>query len=462
MNLRSLATAAPKTPWSGSAACSALYLVVSSSTGWKRMRGDRAFFDTNVLIYAFAKDERRTKIAETLLSGGGVVGVQTLNEFVAVAVRKLAMPWDDVLEALSAIRVLFPSPVPLTVRTHDAALRIARRYGYHIYDSLVIAAALEARCNTLFSEDMKDNQAVEGLTIRDPFREVKARRRRRCPRGRFLGGAAGRDGPRGAQLDALAVGGLSRDGDRQAPGDGNFAQRGARRGDLAGRHIAVRGQVRGYAAEIAQHIRIAKGDQRHRLAGGNQRLKRVRQFPAQHAHGAAIRPHRRERRHHVALTAHQAAQGFIQLLAGEGGVPGVEGRARRNLADFLAEGLALGGQPALRHRHVAGLFRRRQRNHAAPIAHQRYRVVGDLLRLLVALGRIHHVTDAFQIHKPLAVQPHALLGGPEFARVFLDALARQAAALHGGGNGFRPGVRIARHEQHIGAGLERAHRRRAE
>jgi predicted nucleic acid-binding protein len=143
------------------------------------MRGDRAFFDTNVLIYAFAKDERRTKIAETLLSGGGVVGVQTLNEFVAVAVRKLAMPWDDVLEALSAIRVLFPSPVPVTVRTHDAALRIARRYGYRIYDSLVIAAALEARCNTLFSEDMKDGQAVEGLTIRDPFREVKASRSRR-------------------------------------------------------------------------------------------------------------------------------------------------------------------------------------------------------------------------------------------------------------------------------------------
>ena len=143
------------------------------------MTGDRAFFDTNVLIYAFAKDDRRTKIAETLLAGGGVLGVQTLNEFVAVAVRKLAMPWDDVLEALSAIRVLFPSPVPLTVRTLDVALRIARRYGYHIYDSLVIAAALEARCNTLFSEDMKDNQAVEGLTIRDPFREVKASRSRR-------------------------------------------------------------------------------------------------------------------------------------------------------------------------------------------------------------------------------------------------------------------------------------------
>jgi predicted nucleic acid-binding protein len=133
------------------------------------MKGDAAFFDTNVLIYAFAKDDPRTEIAERLLGAGGVVGVQTLNEFVAVAVRKLGMPWKDVLEALSALRVLFPAPVPLTVQTHDAALRIAGRYGYPIYDSLVIAAALEARCQTLFSEDIHDGQAIEGLTIRNPF-----------------------------------------------------------------------------------------------------------------------------------------------------------------------------------------------------------------------------------------------------------------------------------------------------
>ena len=143
------------------------------------MSGERAFFDTNVLIYAFAKGDRRTKIAETLLAGGGVLGVQTLNEFVSVAGRKLGMPWEEVLEALSAIRVLFPSPVPLTVQTHDRALGIAGRYGYHIYDSLVIAAALEARCNTLLSEDMNDGQTVEGLTIRDPFRAVRAGRSRK-------------------------------------------------------------------------------------------------------------------------------------------------------------------------------------------------------------------------------------------------------------------------------------------
>ena len=133
------------------------------------MKGALPFLDTNGLIYAFAEDDPRTKAAEILLAGGGVVGVQTLNEFVAVATRKLAMPWEEVLEALSAIRVLCPSPVPLTVETHDAALRIAGRYGYGFYDSLVIAAALEAGCGTLFSEDMHDGQVIEGLTIRNPF-----------------------------------------------------------------------------------------------------------------------------------------------------------------------------------------------------------------------------------------------------------------------------------------------------
>jgi len=89
------------------------------------MKGEAAFFDSNVLVYAFAKDDRRAEIAEALLARGGVVGVQTLNEFVAVAVRKPAMPWKEVLEALRALRELWPSLVPLTLETHDAALRIA-------------------------------------------------------------------------------------------------------------------------------------------------------------------------------------------------------------------------------------------------------------------------------------------------------------------------------------------------
>ena len=134
------------------------------------MSGERPFFDTNVLIYVYRLNDPRSEMAERLLAAGGVVGVQTLNEFVSVAHRKLNMPWKAILDALDDIGVLCPSPVPLTLAIHQKALQIAQRYRYHIYDSLMIAAALQASCHTLFSEDMQDGQTIDGLTIRNPFR----------------------------------------------------------------------------------------------------------------------------------------------------------------------------------------------------------------------------------------------------------------------------------------------------
>jgi predicted nucleic acid-binding protein len=130
----------------------------------------KVFFDTNVLIYAVAKDDPRSARAEELLDAGGILSVQILNEFVSVARRKIQMPWSDVTEALDAFEVLCPSPLPITIETHQAALEVARKHGYNIYDALVIAAALEARCETLYSEDFQDGQKIDArLTIRDPF-----------------------------------------------------------------------------------------------------------------------------------------------------------------------------------------------------------------------------------------------------------------------------------------------------
>ena len=131
---------------------------------------DRAFFDTNVLLYTIGQRDDRTPTAEALLAGGGVVSVQVLNELASVARRKLRMSWPDVTAALAAIKILCPSPLPLTVETHDAALRLAVRHGYHIYDALIVAAALEGECSTLYSEDLHAGQMIDGrLTIRNPF-----------------------------------------------------------------------------------------------------------------------------------------------------------------------------------------------------------------------------------------------------------------------------------------------------
>ncbi len=130
---------------------------------------DRSFFDTTTLIYSVSEEDPRATVAEDLLAGGGHISVQVLNEFTAFARRKLKMSWEEVNDALAAIRALCESAVPLTVETHETALSIAARYGYHIYDSLILAAALETECNILYSEDMQDGMQIEGLTIRNPF-----------------------------------------------------------------------------------------------------------------------------------------------------------------------------------------------------------------------------------------------------------------------------------------------------
>jgi predicted nucleic acid-binding protein len=70
---------------------------------------------------------------------------------------------------LSAIRTLCEVRTPLSVETHEAALEIAEQYGYHIYDALILAAALDADCDTLYTEDMQDAQRVGPITIRNPF-----------------------------------------------------------------------------------------------------------------------------------------------------------------------------------------------------------------------------------------------------------------------------------------------------
>jgi predicted nucleic acid-binding protein len=131
---------------------------------------EKVFFDTNVLVYAIGQSDARTPAAEALLAAGGVVSVQVLNELAAVARRKLGMTWADVADALSAIRTLCPSPVPLTEETHDAALSLAARHGLHIYDALVVAAALEAGCTTLYSEDLQTGRVIDRrLRIENPF-----------------------------------------------------------------------------------------------------------------------------------------------------------------------------------------------------------------------------------------------------------------------------------------------------
>ena len=131
------------------------------------MSADRPFFDTNVLLYLITVDVKAEK-AEALLKSGGVVSVQVLNEFASVSSRKYKLTWLEVREALSTIRAGC-EVIPLTVEIHESALAIIEKYGFSFYDSLILAAAAQAKCRTVYSEDMQNGQVVQGVTIRNPF-----------------------------------------------------------------------------------------------------------------------------------------------------------------------------------------------------------------------------------------------------------------------------------------------------
>ena len=127
-----------------------------------------SFFDTNVLLYLLSKDAAKADRAEALLASGGTVSVQVLNEFASAASRKLAMTISEIREFLSTIRAIC-TVKPLDVETHDLGLDLAERDGYSIYDALIVAAAVRARCFVLYTEDLQHGQMVEKLQIRNPF-----------------------------------------------------------------------------------------------------------------------------------------------------------------------------------------------------------------------------------------------------------------------------------------------------
>jgi predicted nucleic acid-binding protein len=129
----------------------------------------RPFVDTNVLLYLLSTDATKADKAEALLAGRIVISVQVLNEFANVARRKLGLDWDEIGQALADMR-RFADVRPLSLDTHDRGLAVARRYRLSVYDSMIVAAALEAGCTTLASEDLQAGQRLEGrLTIRNPF-----------------------------------------------------------------------------------------------------------------------------------------------------------------------------------------------------------------------------------------------------------------------------------------------------
>jgi predicted nucleic acid-binding protein len=131
--------------------------------------GAESFFDTSVLLYLLSSAAEKADRVEEILEAPGIISVQVLNEFTAVAYRKLAMPLADIREVLETVRNICRTE-PLTVEDHDRAVQIMERYKFSFYDSVIVASALRAGCETLYTEDLQHRQIIDRqLTVINPF-----------------------------------------------------------------------------------------------------------------------------------------------------------------------------------------------------------------------------------------------------------------------------------------------------
>ena len=134
----------------------------------------KVFFDTNILVYsADESDKRKQKIATALIkgainSGNGVISTQCLQEFFNVAQKKLSISKKAAKELVEYFANNI-SVVEISVPLILSAVDISIKSQFSFWDSLILSAADDTGCATVYSEDLNDQQIIGGARIQNPF-----------------------------------------------------------------------------------------------------------------------------------------------------------------------------------------------------------------------------------------------------------------------------------------------------
>jgi predicted nucleic acid-binding protein len=137
----------------------------------------RVAFDSNVLLYAEglngpAQQQQAASVIDLVRRSQAdlVIPVQVLGEVFAVLRRKSGWPPDKVRQSLvdwRASGAIVPTTEMVLLRAADLA--VDHLLGF--WDSVIFAAAAEANCRVLLSEDMQDGFTWGGVTVINPFHE---------------------------------------------------------------------------------------------------------------------------------------------------------------------------------------------------------------------------------------------------------------------------------------------------
>jgi len=131
---------------------------------------DKPTFDTNVLIYAFGKhDDKRKHIAKEIIATCNIISLQVVNETVYVLLKKFNFQEQELDKVIEFIKQKFVIS-NLNINILDKTLKIAARYSFSFWDSMMVASAIDNHCSVLYTEDLQHGQVIDGsLKIINPF-----------------------------------------------------------------------------------------------------------------------------------------------------------------------------------------------------------------------------------------------------------------------------------------------------
>lgn len=137
---------------------------------------DRYFLDTNIFVYTFDPSERRKAaraeqlIRAALTTGNGVISYQVVQEFFNLALRRFSPPMGSV-DAEQYLGTVFQPLLSVHSSTalYGEALRIRANSRLSWFDSLIVGAAMQAKCDLLYTEDLQHGQKFGELRIVNPF-----------------------------------------------------------------------------------------------------------------------------------------------------------------------------------------------------------------------------------------------------------------------------------------------------
>ena len=138
------------------------------------MSADRRLaIDTNVLVYAEGVNGADRKAeALNILQGfedwDVIIPVQALGELFTVLTRKAKWTAHDARAAILSWRDAYTT-VGTTTAVMIEAMELVTSHKLSLWDSVMLAAAAQADCQMLLSEDLQHGFTWRGVTVRNPF-----------------------------------------------------------------------------------------------------------------------------------------------------------------------------------------------------------------------------------------------------------------------------------------------------